>query len=229
MKIPLAGALLLSTALCTTAQNITTMPSWNGSSFISSFGVTNTATYGQTITIPSGPNQTLSSFTFQIGNCSNAVTFRGHVYAFNGSSATGSSLFDSAPITIPASSGTFQAVTVVTPGVTLAPGLYTLFVSTSEDQAGALNSACRFGFLTADDYSGGNFYFLNNGSSPAQWTTVAWSVISRDLAFTAVLTGGAPAPVPTLSEWGMILLSVLLAGAGYHYLLSQSKVHVSIE
>jgi hypothetical protein len=47
------------------AQNIDTLSQWNGTTFISSWGVPNTATYGQTFT-PTNNQTRLSGFTFEL-------------------------------------------------------------------------------------------------------------------------------------------------------------------
>ena len=195
------------------AQNINTVPGWNGTSFISSFGVTNTATYGETITV-AAPTQ-FFGFTFRIGNCSAPVTFRGHVYAWNGSMATGASLYDGPIQTVPADA-VFHTVSFTPPtAIVLAAGQYVLFASTSEDQASAPPAACRWGALTNNTaYPGGQFVFINNGPDPSQWTTVNWSNIGEDLAFTANFSLPA-ATAPALSQWSLIALCLLLLGVGF--------------
>lgn len=205
-----AGFLLGAPAF---AQNIDTTSSWNGSTFISSFGVTNTATYGQTVTVAT-PTQLLG-FTFNIGNCSAPVTFRGHVYAWNGSMATGASLYDGPTQTVPADSA-YHTVSFAPPAhIALAAGQYVLFASTSEDQASATPASCRWGALTNNTtYAGGQFVFINNGPAPGQWTTVNWSNIAEDLAFTANFTATA-ATAPALSQWSLMTLCLLLLGAGF--------------
>lgn len=205
----LSVAFAMFAATGASAQTISTMSSWDGSSFISSFGVPNTATYGQTITVGGGAAP-LSSFSFQVGNCGANVTYRGHVYAWNGTQATGASLWDGAPQTLP-NSASFATVSFNVGSLTLAPGQYVLFVSTSEDQVAAPASACRFGSVSNSAYGGGQFVFINNTNNPTQWTAGTWSTIANDLAFTIV---GIATPVPTLSEWGMIILSSLLAMFG---------------
>lgn len=216
----LSGLFTMFAATGASAQTINTIPSWNGTSFISSFGVVNTATYGQTITVGAGATA-LNSFSFEIGNCSANVTFRGHVYAWNGTQATGASLWDGAPQTL-SSSASYTLVTFNVGSVMLPAGQYVLFVSTSEDQSAAPASACRFGALTNDTtYGGGQFVFINNGPNPAQWTANPWSFIAEDLAFQVV--GLVTAPVPTLSEWSMIILSSLLAMFGIAIYMRRRK------
>jgi hypothetical protein len=164
---------------CVLPDNIA---SWNGSSYISSFGVVDSATYGQVIKVWQGATP-MTGFSFEVGNCSAAVSFRGSVYAWDGSKATGSSLFTSALTSVPADSQ-YHLVTINTGVLPLLAGNYVIFASTSADQAGAPTSACRFGALTSNTtYPDGQFYFLNNGTNTAAWTSTSWSTLTRDLAF----------------------------------------------
>jgi hypothetical protein len=193
------------------ADLINTIPLWDGSQFISSFGVTDTATYGQTITV-AGSAMLLQSFSVEIGYCGNAVSFRGEVYAWDGTKATGSSLFESSVMSASGSSG-YQLYTINTGGITLPPGTYVLFVTTSKDQAGAPSSACRFGATANTAYPGGQFVYINNTANTALWTTNAWSTIASDLAFQVTGTGGVPGvPLPStllLVLVGLIALALL--------------------
>lgn len=216
------GTILLA-ALPLAAQ-IDTEPIWNGSEFISSFGNPNTATYGQTVTVPLGSPGTLTRFSFQIAGCTAAVTARAHIYAFNGSTATGSSLFSSAPFVIPSSNTTtFNRITVNTGNLTLPGGLYVFFFSISQDPGAG--GACRYGSVTNTAYSGGQFVFLNNGTDTAQWTSSSWSTIASDLAMQSDLNIGAVTrvnvfSVPTLSEWAMIFLGCAFAFLAWRRLSS---------
>ena len=204
------------------AQAINTIPSWNGTTFISSFGVVNTATYGQTVTVAAGASP-LNSFAVEIGNCGANVTLRASVYAWNGTNATGSSLFES-PATTITNSSAFQLVTFNVGGITLAPGTYVLFASTSQDQAGAPSSACRWGSVGNNTaYPGGQFVFLNNGPNPAQWTATAWSTIADDLAF-QVDGLVSPVPVPAASTTSLLIgLAGLTALALYQMNRSRQR------
>ena len=210
--------LMMGIAATAQAQNgIDTIGSWNGSSFISSFGVTDTATYGQVISVPSGASP-MTSFSFEIGNCGNNVTMRGEVYAWNGTMATGSALYESAPFTL-TSSAAFQLVTFNTGSLSLAPGNYVIFASTSKDQTGAPSSACRWGALTNDTTYGVtgdalHFVFENNTTNVAQWTGSTWSVINEDLAFRVggLVTAASPAGAPAASTTSLIVGILALIG-----------------
>ena len=173
---------------------INTIPSWNGTSYFADFGVPVTATYGQTITIAPG-SAVVSSFAFEIGYCNATINFRGEIYAWDGAKATGPSLFES-PVTDVTSSGPFQLVTFNTGGLTLPPGVYVLFASTSRDQTEAPAAICQWGVTPNNTaYPGGNLVLLNNGPTPSQWTTAAWTSVALDFAF-QVNMGPAPGPGP---------------------------------
>jgi hypothetical protein len=185
---------------------INTIPSWNGLTFITAFGVPNTATYGQTFAVAPG-SAVLSSFGLEIGNCNANVSFRGEIYAWDGAKATGPSLFES-PVTSLTSSSSFQLVTFNAGGIILPPGSYVLFATTSRDQAGAGASGCEFGSVVDAAYPGGNYVYLNNGADPTRWTSVAWPSLSLDLAFQVNMTPAPPthaAGVPAASPATLLL------------------------
>jgi hypothetical protein len=169
---------------------INTIPSWDGISYFADFGVPTTATYGQTITIAPG-SAVVSSFAFEIGYCNATINFRGEIYAWDGAKATGPSLFES-PVMTQGASDSFHLVTFNTGALTLTPGVYVLFATTSRDQLTL--SKCRSGNVPDATYPGGNQVYLNNRADTSQWTTVAWAVEPADLAFRVDMT---PAPPPT--------------------------------
>ena len=67
--------LTLTATSALAAVSIDTITGWDGATFISPFGVSNTATYGQTITVAAGA-ALLTSFSFEIGYCTANVTIR---------------------------------------------------------------------------------------------------------------------------------------------------------
>src|SRR5206468_2937367 len=110
--------------------------------------------YGQTVTVPASA-QILKGFTFEM-NLPASVVFRGEVYAWNGSMASGASLFES---TSQSTSGSgFQAITFTLPGggVPLTSGgQYVLFASISKDPASGVGT---WGYSQlSNPYSGGDF------------------------------------------------------------------------
>jgi hypothetical protein len=207
------AALLTTLAAPAQAQGINTIPRWDGTSFISAFGVPNTATYGQTVTVVAGATP-LKSFSFEIGHCGASVTLRGSVYAWDGSKATGPSLYESPARTI-TTGDAFQLVTFNVGDLSLVPGTYVLMASTSQDQTGAPSSACRWGSLQSNTlYAGGQFVFINNGPDPAAWTTVTWSSIPRDLAFQV---DGVAVAVPAASTASLLICFAGLIAVALYY------------
>src|SRR5262249_14373756 len=149
---------------------IDTIAQWNGTSFISSWGVTNTATYGQTITA-TNLNSKLNSFTFELSQTSGTPpNYQAFVYQWDpvNRHIVGPPLFTSAPLVAPttANANTYTPVTINTGGIQLTPGQqYVLFFTTSSQTNGA-GAAYRYGALTNDTtYAGGKFVFINNGST----------------------------------------------------------------
>ncbi len=165
-----------------TPFSIDTTPSWDGSNTVAYFGHPNTATYGQTITAPAG-GAVLTDFTFYMKVPSTCV-FRGEVYAWDGTKATGSALWEGPPIAT--NDAAFNPVTFNTGGVALSGGQqYVLFASVSRDSGSGQGP---WGYTGSNVYSGGHFVFINNGMDPSQWTTINWTTLyptNGDLAFKA--------------------------------------------
>ena len=134
----LGGVAFLALSASASAQGvIDTIPLWDGTQSIQSWGVTNTATYGQTITPTAGQTR-LSSFTFQLGQTSGtAPQYQAFVFQWDATNQriTGSALFSSSVFTAP-SGAAFTPVTINTGSVVLTPGQqYVLFLSTSKSAA----------------------------------------------------------------------------------------------
>jgi PEP-CTERM motif len=167
------------------------------------FGVPNTATYGQLVTVPSAPNTDLVSFGFLIDG-PNTETFKTYVYAWDGSEATGSALYTSAVQTLTGAGESLYTSTIAG-GLNLTAGeQYVLFASVSEVYTTSVGTATWF---SAPDsaYPGGSFVFLNNGSDTSQWTSTPWTnVTALDSGFTAHF---ASTSVPEPS-------SIVMAGLG---------------
>src|SRR5262245_6406042 len=145
----LGGAAFLALSLPAGAQTIDTFPQWNGSTFISSWGITNTATYGQTFT-PNGAQTTLSGFTIAAGFGGAAVPYQAYVYAWDSvnNRITGAALYTSAVGTTTAGAG-YTNYSFNTGPITLTPGQqYVVFLSTSGLQAGQPAASYRWGALT---------------------------------------------------------------------------------
>ena len=213
--------IICSLVFCTTltavvhAQPIDTTPGWNGTSFISSFGVPNTATYGQTVTVGER-SRSLSGFSFQVQLTSGGpTTMRGLVYAWDdvNQRATGPALFQSAPVVVSNAAFTSYSFTLPSP-LSVTPGQkLVLFATTSLDAQ--TNGVSRWGTLTNDtSYPGGRFVFMNNGTDSSRWTTSNWSYINQDLAFTATFDDIGATPVPTLSSWALAGMALMLGLLG---------------
>ena len=170
---------------------IDTTPSWNGSENICCFGNNgDCATLGQTIIAPPG-GATLTSFSFFM-NVDPVAVFRGEVYEWNGSRATGAALFESAPMSTPGS-GAFHEILFNTGGVPLVGGQsYVLFASVSRDPGSGSGS---WGFLGAGAYASGDFVYTCNGSDPSLWTSQDWGIWgTEDTAFKVTFASIASLP-----------------------------------
>jgi hypothetical protein len=110
------------------------------------------------------------------------VLFRGEVYAWDGTKATGSALFESQQRTT--SGLQVQDITFDTGAIPLTPGSqYVLFFSAAKDFEVSAGTG-RFRSRTDDTvYPGGKFVFLNNGTDESLWTSSAWSNLPQDLQF----------------------------------------------
>lgn len=209
-----------------------------GSEYQCVWGVPNTATYGQTITVPQRDN-VLDSFTFHVtqnrelpsGTPTGPVdiVYKAYVYEWNGSSAVGSPLWESPGPQTLTTTVEAQAVTAETGGVALQSGVqYVLFLSVSEtyDSNAPFAGACwmypEAGMTST--YDGGRWYFINNGDDTTQWTTSRWTgnwVGDVDMAFSASFSGGPDSiyafdgfyePVKNRDDAGAFVLNVVQAG-----------------
>ena len=115
------------------------------------------------------------------------MVVRGEVYAWDGSKATGSSLYESRPRTIAFTDDSFHKEGFATGGIAVTPrAQYVIFASIDKDY-----DQCTNGYILAwgavDDsaYAKGTFVFLNSGGDSNQWTTVSWHTAGLDTAFKA--------------------------------------------
>jgi hypothetical protein len=186
---------LASVALATTT--IDTTPQWSGHDSSVSFGWgfngLNTATYGQTVTVPATDTK-LDSFTFYV-DLPTELLFRGEVYAWDNNCpcATGPALYESSATHTTAydpSGNSFQPIAFNTGGITLAAGQqYVLFATVSNDWdanttinasgcssdgPGCLDNFGYWGAIPssppADPYPGGNLVWIYNLSDTSAWT-----------------------------------------------------------
>lgn len=176
---------------------------------IQPFSESNTATYGQRITV--SENATLNSFSFFIDDFGNPVDFIAYVYEWDGNKATGSSLFASGLLATTNNSGLsgFEWIDVFTGGISLLAGLdYVLFFSTSDT---GINQGDSSRWATAgNSYADGGYVYENNGDNFAALTTSAWDSTSNsiDMVFKADFSQ-IPVPAP------LALMGLGLVAMGY--------------
>jgi hypothetical protein len=171
---------------------INTYKFWKGSRYIWPFGCSNTTTYGQVITVPSGKSH-LRKFVFAWRNYSGSgsMVVRGEVYAWAGSKATGASLFESAPRTIAFGDSVFHKEGFRLPGgIAVTPRQkYVIFASIAKDYEQCTDSyELAWGGVPDSKYARGTFVYQNNGGDESQWTSSGWTTnYGIDLAFKAYL------------------------------------------
>lgn len=143
---------------------------------IQSFGYTNTATYGQTITVPDGVDG-VASFSF-VMDLPEALVFRGVLRAWESGRATGPELYVSEPRS---TAGDGPEVVTFTADMDLEPGLYVIYATISYDYAtnaeieGPTQGAWRTTSSDEDAYPDGATVYLNNGGDLDALTTEAWT------------------------------------------------------
>lgn len=185
------------------AASVSTLAQEN--STISSWGLPDTAAYGQTFTL--GAASVLNSLSFRINDGGTAVDFSAFIFAWGGDRTTGAALFSTGGATAGAAS--METVTVGLGNTAVAPGQYVAFF-----QATSAGSSSWGSVAGLDAYAGGAFVFQNNtgnqglfGTSP--WST-NWQGPGSDLAFE--LTYDSPRPIPLPAALPLML--VALGGLG---------------
>jgi hypothetical protein len=172
-------AMLVSTAMMeggiAAAQDISTLA--NESSSISSWGLPDTAAYGQTFMVNS--TSRLNNVTFRINDGGIAITYDAKVFAWDSVNkrVMGAALASASSQTAGASG--MQTVTITTDGANLAgAGTYVVFLQAT--------SAGNASWGSTDDatYADGTFVFQNNSGDILQWDSTAWTDgFGLDLAF----------------------------------------------
>ena len=193
------AALGLAAARPAAAQTINTLPNQNDS--IAAFGVSQTATFGQTIISPI--TGSLLNFTFNVNNFGGTpIKADAEVYAYSSatSKASGPALSQSAPFTIAANNtNTFTLVTATSGAAVTAGSKYVILFTTSGLESGQPISAAGFGISPKTSYSSGAFVYMNNGDDHSQLTSSTFTtfVQGSNLAFKANF---GPAAVPEPSQ-----------------------------
>lgn len=168
---------------------------------------------GQVITAPAGVTR-LRSFTLSPREPTSFM-FRGFVFAWNGSEATGPQLFESGDLHT-TTGGTFQPFTIETDVPVTAGAQYVVFLSQTKDEAAdeGITYGEALGMVTGEfetfpptppPYAEGGLVALHNGYRPEGWTTEAWyQPYNADAYFSA--TFAAPPAVasvaPTVARAG---------------------------
>lgn len=212
LLILLGGISLLVTTAPAKAQTILdTTPFWDRTSVITWFGEPNTATYGQTFTVPATDN-VLNSFTFLLRQDDPAPSpFQFFVMAWDSTNrrAAGPVLFASSPLTT-SDRGIMKSYTILTGSLRLISGMqYVAFINCSNLFDGEEDNTAMAG-LTRDAYPGGAFVFLNNGDQfdrvrEDPWT-INWLAAGGDAAFIARFSpGGGGEVVPEPGGWTLLL------------------------
>jgi choice-of-anchor A domain-containing protein len=190
----------ISVEQASAATDIDTTPSWNGHNSVGPFGKFNNGksayTLGQVVTAPA-TDTVLTSFTFYMGQPT-TIQFRGMVYEWNGSRATGPQLYESA-LRSTSNAAIFEAVTFNTGNLQLVAGKqYVLLATISKDfEANPNNNFVgQWGDVPSSTYPGGDFVYVNSVSDLAALTTQNWSFIGLDLAFKASFVSPVSLPHP---------------------------------
>jgi hypothetical protein len=189
------------------ATTISNQSSWDGSTFIWSFGAPDTTSYGE---IFRAAGTTLDSFSFLISTMGNVGNAKFVLAAWDGTKATGPALYESSPFALNAS-GTYEwnAVNGINAALTIG-ARYIAYLTT----AGVADPIVATRWAAANDNGGlgGAFAFANSdGADPlvslASWT-VRWS--SSDVIYEASFSGVAEAPLPA----ALPLFASALGGLG---------------
>ena len=185
-----AAAFVFAALGSSPASAINTYKSWDGVQYVFPFGCPDTTTYGQVITIPKSKH-TLNKFTFSWATYagSGSMVVRGEVYAWDGSKATGSSLYESSPRTISFNDSSFHKESFA-PALPVTPGAqYVLFASIDKDYEQCTGDyTLKWGLVDDSAYSKGTFVYQNNAGDEGQWTVTPWNTYGGDLAFKASLS-----------------------------------------
>ena len=150
----------------------------------------------------------LTSFSFRM-DLPATLIFRGFVYAWDGTKATGPELFQSAP-THTNGSG-METITFATPEIPVAVGQqYVIFASIALDFAADVGKgAGPWGIATPSTYADGSFVYLSTGADASQWTSADWNqfvFVTADAAFSATFDTPTVAPsAPTVAPGAMPL------------------------
>lgn len=210
------GTLFLSLALSIKiagANTITigTLDSWDGANHFTApelgetpiAAPTAVASYGQSFITPvNGTAITdFSIFLFSYAFDPQLV-FGGYLMQWDGHRATGPILYESGPITWPATAfGSWQEFTFSGVNVAVTPGQHYVFIISVSQYFNGARSA-DVGTTFNGDYTGGAMQTLDNGTDISKWTTENWQPgpFDTDLAFAADFDATPVEPPPEVPD-----------------------------
>jgi hypothetical protein len=205
MKKLIATAALALVSNAVNASTITTLPLWDTSTAIGTWGGGRTNTYGEVL---AAAGNSLTSFTFEVNNRGVAGTYAAQVYAWFGSTTSGgpvgSALYTGALTSLDGLNG-FQAITTDTGGVAVTSGqTYAILLYDGSGDAVAADWGLTPPFGAHPDVPGDVGFFFNNGPSNVNGTFGDFG----SLAYSATFTDG----VPEAPTWGMLITGFGLVG-----------------
>lgn len=145
---------------------------WDGTTSVQSWGDPNTATYGQTFSVPQNGDNVLTSFTFAIRDTGTPVDHDAAIYEWGGDRPVGGALFSTFGTT--SGSGAYELYSYSTGGVALDPTrTYVAFLSASNYFP--TGGGAAWGHPQNQDFiPGGEFVFINNGGNFNDMFNNAW-------------------------------------------------------
>ena len=199
----LCGALVAAIAVpASAATTVDTTGSFSGN--WSPFGQPDTSAYGQSFTV--GSDNVLNSFSLYLdGQVGSPLNFTSYVYAWNGSSITGSALYTSTVQTFLGSDSSSPVEFAFNTG-SLSLNSGSQYVAFLFANSGGLANMP----MASGDFAGGNFVFNNVGPNFSDLSTSGWAVVQPDVWFRAAFNAGGAVPEP--GTWAMMLLG--FAGIG---------------
>ncbi len=201
MKKYLISAALGLFATFSNASVISTLAEENGT--ISSWGLPDTAAYGQTFSLDT--DAVLNNVVFRINDEGTAITYDLNIFAWAGNIATGSVLGSASGSTMGVDA--MQSVDTSLGALALSAGNYVAFYQASSD------GSVDWGSVLSDAYDGGRFVFQNNGGDTSQWTTSSWTVDWQgpgfDLAFELDFDN---AEIPVSAPTSLLFTGLALCG-----------------
>lgn len=208
----LLAAAMVSPAL---AQDVDTTT--GATAKLGAIGIGQNNAVGTTFT--PGTQNVLDGFSFYVMDNGPAPAvpyeFKAYVYAWDGTKATGSALFESALQQYTGGVASGIEYSFDTGGLALASGgKYVLLFSNAGIQATNTTHGVSTKFAQGDVYAGGELVYSRGGDNFASMLAGPWESYSpdgADLAFK--LDFADPTGVPEPAAWGMMIAGMGLAGA----------------